>query len=127
MLSRHRSEKGQDLVEYALILPILVLLLFGIMELAIVAFSYNTIGDAAREGARYGAIHPTDRAGINTAARRLTTGLDQAHLTVASSLPGGNIIQVTVTYDVHLITSLFMGSLGQPVIHLRAATTMQIE
>ena len=72
-------------------------------------------------------IHPTNTAGINTATRRLTTGLNPAQLTVTSSLPGGNVIRVEVTYDLHLITSLIAGVFGQPTMRLRAVTTMQIE
>jgi Flp pilus assembly protein TadG len=127
MLTWFRREHGQDLIEYAIILPILVLLVIGILELSMIVFSYNTIADAAREGARYGVIHPTNTAGINTATRRLTTGLNPAQLTVTSSLPGGNVIRVEVTYNLHLITSLIAGVFGQPTMRLRAVTTMQIE
>ena len=127
MLARLRREHGQDLVEYAIILPILLLLLLGILEFAMIVFSYNTIGDAAREGARYGVIHPTDTAGIDTAARRLTTGLNPAWLTINRSLPGGNFVRVEVTYDAHLVTGLIAGVLGQPTMRLRAVATMQIE
>ena len=60
MASLHKrgSEKGQDLVEFALVTPLLVLILLGILEFSLVMFCYNSISNAAREAARYGIIHP---------------------------------------------------------------------
>ena len=46
------SERGQALVEAALTFPLLFLIFFGIIEFSLVIFSYNTISNAAREGAR---------------------------------------------------------------------------
>ena len=51
-----RSEKGASAVEFALILPILVILIFGIFEFAIAFNNYITITHAAREGARRAAV-----------------------------------------------------------------------
>lgn len=49
---RH-SEKGATLVEYAVVAPLLFLLLFGIVEFARVTASFTSVWTAAREGARY--------------------------------------------------------------------------
>ena len=51
-----RSEKGQSLTEFALALPILVLLLFAVIQFGIVFNSYVTLTDATRAGARKGAV-----------------------------------------------------------------------
>ena len=123
----HR-EAGQDLVEYAVLLPALMMLLLGIAEFAIIVFSYDTLASAVREGARYGIIHPADTVGIESHARRMTTGLDPAALTIQTSYPGGNTLQVQATYDYHLLTGFLVEALGgSPTLRLRAATTMQIE
>ena len=45
--------KGQSLVEFALILPLLLLLLLGVIEGARLAWSYITVQESAREAARY--------------------------------------------------------------------------
>ncbi len=127
MLARLRREHGQDLVEYAVILPILLLLLLGIVEFSMIVFSYNTIGDAARGGRAIRRDPPYDTTGVDAAARRLTTGLNPAWLTVSRTLPGGNLIRVEVTYNAHLFTGLVAGILGQPTMLLRAVATMQIE
>lgn len=58
-----RKLRGQNLVELALLLPILLLIFFAMVEVAWWAHSYITIATAAREGARFGsrALHlPTD-------------------------------------------------------------------
>lgn len=58
-IRRHRiikSEKGASAVEFALILPILIILVFGIFEFAIAFNNYITITHAAREGARRAAV-----------------------------------------------------------------------
>jgi len=52
-----RSERGQSLVELALVLPLLILLLMGIADLGRAFYSYIEITNAAREGARYAVRH----------------------------------------------------------------------
>ena len=49
--------RGQGLVEFALVFPVFILLLFGIFDLGRAVYAYNTIGDAAREGARVAIVN----------------------------------------------------------------------
>jgi Flp pilus assembly protein TadG len=51
-----RSESGQSMTEFALVLPLLCVLLFGIIQFGIAWNSYVTITDAARAGARKAAV-----------------------------------------------------------------------
>ncbi len=53
-------EEGASLVEFALLLPILAALLFGIVTGGLALNSKNSLNNAAREGARYGATLPVD-------------------------------------------------------------------
>jgi len=46
------SQRSQALIEFALISPVLLLLLFGIIDVGRAVFYYDTLGHAAREGAR---------------------------------------------------------------------------
>ncbi|HET9261280.1 MAG TPA: TadE/TadG family type IV pilus assembly protein [Acidimicrobiia bacterium] len=48
-----RSDRGANLVEFALIAPLLFLLLFGVIEFARLIHGFTTVWTAAREGARY--------------------------------------------------------------------------
>lgn len=61
------AEEGQSLVEMALMFPILLLVLTGILDLGRAYYSYLQLTNAAREGARYGATYPKDDAKIKTA------------------------------------------------------------
>ena len=49
------NQRGQNFVEIALTLPLLVALLMGMMEIGFLVHSVSTVATAAREGARYGA------------------------------------------------------------------------
>jgi len=58
------KDRGASLVEFALVAPLLFLLLFGVIEFARVAHGFTTVWTAAREGARY-ATTVGDSDGIN--------------------------------------------------------------
>jgi Flp pilus assembly protein TadG len=53
-------QKGQTLVEFALLLPVLLFVTFVIIDLGRGIYYYSSIHNAAREGVRYGIIHPCD-------------------------------------------------------------------
>lgn len=55
--ARRRTGSGQSLVEFALVFPIIVLLVMGFMEIGRAVFAYNTIANAARQGARVAAVN----------------------------------------------------------------------
>jgi len=58
---RREGREGQALVEFAIILPVLVILLLGIMEFGLLLYNQQVITNASREGARYGIVARTDR------------------------------------------------------------------
>lgn len=55
----NRDRRGQTLVEFALILPIFVLLLVGVFDFGRAIYAYNTINQAAREAARLAIVDQT--------------------------------------------------------------------
>lgn len=57
LYARTRSRRGQTLVEFALVAPLFTMLLVGIITLGIGVFYQQQISNAAREAARYAAIH----------------------------------------------------------------------
>jgi Flp pilus assembly protein TadG len=57
-----RTESGQSLVEFALILPVLVLMLVGTLDLGRVVLANDTVSNAAREAARYAIVHGSQAA-----------------------------------------------------------------
>lgn len=61
MMRKHQpSQRGQALVEFALVAPILVILIFGFVDVARLYNAWVTIQGAAREGARYGVTGRSD-------------------------------------------------------------------
>ncbi len=84
-----KEKRGQALVELALVLPLLILLIIGMMEFGRVFHSYLLITNAAREGARLGVIEPTNTGAI--------TGTVTTQLAAALAA-GPADYSVTVTY-----------------------------
>ena len=98
-----RSQKGQSLTEFALALPILVLLLFAVIQFGIVFNNYVTLTDATRAGARKGAVGReivNPASAVTTAVRNSASNLSQSKLnvTVSSTWQAGSDVTVTATY-----------------------------
>ena len=51
------ASRGQSLAEFALVLPVLALLIFGLLDLGRAVYVYNTLANAARAGARVAAVN----------------------------------------------------------------------
>jgi Flp pilus assembly protein TadG len=127
---RSRTRGGQSLVEFALILPLLVLFIMVIFDLGRIAYIYSAIHNAAREGARYAAVHgAASVAGTEAAARRLTAGLDQSAMTVSISSPVPEQVEVVVTYDFNPATPiiLWLTGSGSNTFTLTTQATMRLE
>jgi Flp pilus assembly protein TadG len=79
------EEKGQTMVEFVIVVPVLLMLMFGVIQFGIVYNNYLTITDAARVGARKAAVSRTaaNPRGLAEAAFRASAAdLDQAKLNV---------------------------------------------
>lgn len=55
--SRARGQQGAAAVEFALVLPLLVMLVFGVIEFGIVLAQKSSLSSAVRSGARYGSVN----------------------------------------------------------------------
>jgi Flp pilus assembly protein TadG len=98
-----RNEKGQSMTEFALVLPILALLLFGVIQFGIVFNNYIQLTDAVRAGARKGAVgrHLQNPQGaVIQTVRDASTSLKQSDLNVGvtSSWQQGSDVTVTASY-----------------------------
>ena len=129
---QRNRESGQTMVEFALILPTLAILLFGIIQFGIAFNNYLTVTDAVRAGARQGAVArllPAGERESSVTARVLSAAdnLDTSKLSVSVSVsPGwqtGADVTVTATYpfDINL--------LGQVIASgdLESSTTERVE
>jgi Flp pilus assembly protein TadG len=54
---RRSRSRGQALVEFAIVVPVLFLMILGVFEVGRLVFYYHTINHATREGARYAIVH----------------------------------------------------------------------
>jgi Flp pilus assembly protein TadG len=104
MRQRGGGQNSQALIEFALISPVLLLLLFGILDLGRAVFYYDTVSHAAREGARTAVIAsntlPTNADVLATVTTQLvgvpvTEPCPQGPITVAT--PPGNAAWLYVT------------------------------
>ena len=64
MGQRNRKQKGQSLVEFALVVPFLLLVVVGTIEIGRAYYYYNTLSKAVREGARYWSGHLYDTTNV---------------------------------------------------------------
>ncbi|MGC8947110.1 MAG: TadE/TadG family type IV pilus assembly protein [Anaerolineae bacterium] len=119
------KQRGQSLVEFALVLPLLILLLGGVLELGRIFFAYVAVTDAAAEGATYASIYP--RASVQQITERAQAAsggliqLDPSMIRVdRPALTAGAPITVTVTYPFQLVTPLLGDIVPGRTIPLRA-------
>ncbi len=91
------------MVEFALVLPIILLILFGVIQFGIAFNHYLTVTDATRAGARVAAVSrqdPNGQAAAVQAVRKSATNLDQSQFTVSvsSTWEPGDPVTVTTSY-----------------------------
>lgn len=102
LLIRRRGERGQTLVEFALILPVFILLLVGLFDIGRAVYAFNTISNASREAVRV-AIVDQDCAYIVQQAtnRAVSLGLTASNVSVyvwdASAATAGDFSAASAT------------------------------
>ncbi len=133
-LLKKRRESGQSVVEFALTLPLLLLLICGMIELGWLASNRLVLDNITREGVRAGIVATS--ASTNTAdvvarinAMKPDYMTSDLGITVtysdASNFREGDITVVT-TYDLPTITPLTAFLAPDGVFHLQAQCTMKM-
>jgi len=153
--AEHRSkrERAQSLVEFCLILPVFLILVFGVIDFGMGLRAYITVAHAAREGARFGAIGNSAGTFVSggtgqcngstttTVVGRVCSGLGGLNLTkignVSVTYPSGkspgNPVHVAATYNYQYITPLrrlinfFSGGTLGSTISVSSSTDMRLE
>jgi Flp pilus assembly protein TadG len=141
-----RKSRGQSLAEFALVFPVMALLLFALLDLGRAVYMYNTLANAARTGARVAAVNqnagngvcdPLDRtrwsivqcvmdAGVSIPVQK--TDIDIKYLgtsCVSRVLDPPCIAEVTVFQTYTPFTPIIGDIIGQ--IQLRASSDMPVE
>lgn len=125
-----KNQNGATVVEFALVLPLLAVFLFGIIEFSLLIYNKAMITNASREGARAGIVFATTRrseADIKAvvtsygAAKLINFDPSQIHTTTvehtdsdntirsldlaiaADVINSGEILTVTTNYDYHFL------------------------
>jgi Flp pilus assembly protein TadG len=124
-----RPRRGQALVEFALVLPLLILLLVGVLDFGRAIFAYNSLSNAARSGARE-AIVDQNPAAIRDAATSEAVGLDPLDVDVTYEVgcatpEVGCVVTVEVTHEWHAATPILGTILGP--ITIASDSKMPIE
>jgi Flp pilus assembly protein TadG len=122
-----KSEKGQSLVEFALVVPILALLLFGIVDFGRIFHAYLTVDHAGREAARAASVgkNETDvkQVAVNSGSSiNLTTG----QVVVQNAGTSGSEAKITITYPIAPITPI-IGNFFAEGFELTDTTVMRVE
>ena len=121
--SKGRPDTGQASVEFALVLPLLILLALGLLQAVVLGMDAARVNGAAREAARAAAVG-RDAAGVRDAAVRGGGGLDQERLEVSvEPLPvtSGQPVTVEVGYRTQLfVPGVERLGLEAPVVRSKA-------
>ena len=119
--SKLRNEKGASAVEFALVLPIFIMLVFGIFQFGIAFNNWIAITHAAREGARLAAVGQYDEQRVRDSA----PSVDIQSISVSGQDGAvGDPVTVTVTGNVLNINIPFVNN--WPVT-LKSTAVMRLE
>lgn len=145
---RGRGSKGVALVEFAIVLPVLLLILFGIMEFGFMIYDKSIVTNASREAARRGIVYRTAADGsysppstseiqqvVNNYVGSRLINFQAQGISVSVS-PGdgtrtegyrGQPLTVTVQYAYHFLVLPGFASLLADNIPITAQTIMRME
>ncbi len=141
-VKKEKSQKGQSLAEFALLVPVLLLLVLGALQLGMIIYQYISVIQVAREGTRWAAVNAsrTDSSISSYVKGIAPATLTQNNLTITvspsfsgGSIPSsrytGNAISVGVSYGLQgklfLPTHFFGWSL--PTTIPAYTVTMRVE
>ena len=137
-----RDSSGQSIVEFALVLPLLLLMFFGIFEFGRFYFTKLTLQHAVREATRFAVTgnvltdpetgEPIDRAGsivrvILHNTEDLDVALDGVSISPADGGGPGEIVRVAVDFRYNLTMPLIRGIVPDGYIDISFSTAMRNE
>lgn len=121
--------RGQAMVEFAFVLPIFLLLLFGIIDGGRAVYVNNALSQAAREGARWGSVQgrsetAADRSAIADETLARITAVPSPDVNVSCERNGsptatcgtGDILVVEVVADFQFVTPFLGNLMGEPTL-----------
>ncbi|MEL7655570.1 MAG: TadE/TadG family type IV pilus assembly protein [Bacillota bacterium] len=124
-----KKEKGQAMVEFALVLPILLTLLCGIIDFGWIFGNQLMANNACREAARYTAVHYYDDATDNDrdiAYGIITNAAPTLSSPNVSLVKNGEKVEIAMNCDVAVLTP-FLSVLMGDEYNVKAKTIMKLE
>ncbi len=112
-------KQGQALVEFAIVLPLFLLLVLLIFDLGRAVYFYSAIHNAVREGARYGIVDQ-NVSRIQAVTREKAVGLEINPVVNITS----DTVVVTVNYQFSTVTPLLDRVIGSGGLTLHSQATM---
>jgi len=114
-MNRLRDERGASAVEFAFLLPILVVLVLGIAEFGHAFQVQGTLSAAAREGVRVMALQNDPvaaRVAVRDAAATLDPGITDAQIAISPATcpvtaTGTTLVELTIDYPMPFLTGFF--------------------
>jgi Flp pilus assembly protein TadG len=134
---KRRAKAGTSIVEATIVLPLMLLLVFGIAEFGVSFTRWNSLTNAVREGARAGVVFraPCDPGTVTTLVKTTvsdfadSSGLDPANITTTVAGPclgTGTQLTVTATVPYDYVALSALAGLA-PSTNLSARTVMRNE
>jgi Flp pilus assembly protein TadG len=123
-----KDRKGASAVEFALILPILILLFFGIIDFGLLIYNKQVITNASREGARAGIVQKMPRLSVSGITSVVDAYAKDRLVTFGSiknpvtSVPSGNCaaygqdLVVSVSYDYQFLALTTLNLTSQTIM-----------
>jgi Flp pilus assembly protein TadG len=121
------DHEGSAAVEFALVLPLVLLILLALVQVGVLARDQLVLTQASRAGAREAAVDPSAEA-VDEAVRDAAVGLDHDRLRVEIVRAGaqGSPVTVSLTYEAPVAATL-AGWLFPNAVTLRVSATMRQE
>lgn len=141
-MKKHQfRENAQALVEFALLLFLLIVMVIGVLDLGRATYYFSAVYNAAREGARYGSVHPNSGDAICTRAQPISIGMTLGCVKDNPCSSSGNdicvnkdttnpaeaYIEVTVVYQFQPVTPLVLQAFGISTLPISSTSRMFIE
>lgn len=125
-----KNEKGQSIVELAILIPFLLIMLMGIFEFGRIMNTQLVITYASREGVRSASVGASDEEIVEIINKSLSS-LNSSCVNISItpdkiSRTRGTAVSVKVEYDVDIIVPIIENIIPNP-LHLEAETFMRVE
>jgi len=139
MGSKDQSQRGAAAVEFAILAPIFIAVLFAIVEFGLIIYTQSMLTHASREAARFGVVYCTPRRSATEIRTVVQNYLNQCGLTSTAAVTvtgaggagGGSLdVQINYIYQYFVLSNIltpFYGGSMSSTLNLQANTVMRME